>query len=445
MIEYLKRNISDKNFNFYRNTFYNYITSGLNIVLNLLLIPLLLNVLGKESFGIWQTLLSIISFASVLNFGLGNGLRNLITKLIADDKKDDLGRAIGSTFLKSGKIIVLTSLLLFPIICFFFKPEKLFIDRIIAIDEIRLSFFIFLFFFLVNILLSMSNSIAYGLQKSYLTGIVQFLNLLICYCLIYTLNLIIEVNLIHISFIFGFTQSVSYLIFLLYQNSHFKLKIEFKKKYDLKETTKLSSGFFLAQLLALIYLSIDNFVISSTLGASQTAEFSVVNKMFFSLIGLFSIFLIHFWNSVTEAFQKEEIMWIFKTVKHLFVIAFCFFFVSLIMSYFQKDIITIWIKDSRFSIQSETFYLFSIYLLLHCINAIFVNLQNGLGFLKIQICSSILGIIIYLLGCYFIDIKMYGYNIIIILKIGSTLLSLLMNSSIILILKKYDYTNKLCR
>lgn len=436
MISFLKKNISNRNLIFFRNTFYNYISNGLIIGLNLLMIPLFLRVLGKEAFGVWQTILSIISFASVLNFGLGNGLRNLITKLIVSDKKDDIGIAIGSTLKKTSKIILISSLFLLPLAYFFLQPEKLFINRMISTDEISLSFFIFLFFFLINIVLCMGNSVAYGLQKSYLTGFVQFINLLVCYCSIYFLNKFTKINLIHVSLIFGLTQSLSYVGFLLYQNKYFNLKIDFKKKYDLKETSKLSFNFFIVQLLALAYLSIDNFVISSTLGASETAEYSIVNKIFFSLIGLFSVLLIHFWNSVTEAFLKNEIKWIFKIMKILFVISFLFFIVGLFISFFQKNIVLFWLDTSDFNLTSKTFYMFSIYMLFHCINAIFVNLQNGLGYIKIQIYSTVLSLILYLLGCYLIDIKHYGYNVVVLLKILTMGLSLIINSSVLLKLKK---------
>lgn len=436
MISYFKKNISSRNLNFFRNTFYNYISNGLIIGLNLLMIPLFLKVLGKEAFGVWQTILSIISFASVLNFGLGNGLRNLITKLSVNDKQNEIGSAIGATFIKTSKIVLISSIILLPVAYFFLKPEQLFVNRIISTNEISLSFFIFLFFFLLNIVLCLSNSIAYGLQKSYLTGIVQFINLLICYCSIVVLDRYITINLIHVSFIFGITQSLSYLFFLFYQNRYFKLKIDLKKKYDLNETSKLSLNFFVVQLLALLYLSIDNFVISSTLGASQTAEFSVVNKIFFSLIGLFSVLLIHFWNSVTEAYLKNEIKWIFKTIKNLYFISFGFFLGGLFISFFSENILSLWLSSNDFNISSKTFYMFSIYMFLHCINAIYVNLQNGLGFLRIQIYSITLSLIVYGLGCYLIDIKSYGYNVIVLLKIITMGLSLTINSFILLKLKK---------
>mgnify|MGYP000459628196 CR=1 FL=1 len=47
---------------------------------------------------------------------------------------------------------------------------------------------------------------------------------------------------------------------------------------------------------------------------------------------------------------------------------------------------------------------------------IFVNLQNGVGFLKIQIFSTIIALVLYGLGCYIIDIKENGYNVIVCLS-----------------------------
>jgi hypothetical protein len=79
--------------------------------------------------------------------------------------------------------------------------------------------------------------------------------------------------------------------------------------------------------------------------------------------------------------------------------------------------------------------LFSIYLLFHCINAIFLNLQNGLGILKTQILTAFLALFFYCVACYFIDLKYYGYNAIIIIKIVVIGLSMIANSVILKKLK----------
>jgi len=417
---------------------YNYFITGFTILINLLLIPLLLSVLGKERFGVWQTILSIISIVSLLNFGLGNGLRNLITKLKVRGEKsseNSIGAAIGATFVRISKIVGFSSLILIPVTYFFLNPNFLFSNVNISGFEIKYSLLIFLFFFLINIILGLSNSISFGLQKSYLTGLRQFLYLLLCYIIIYVTSRFVKINLINVSLIFGFIQSLTFLFFIFYQNIKYNLSITFFENFDLKETSSLSFKFFLAQGLTLIFLSIDNFVISSILGPNDTAEYSIVNKIYFTIISIFSVLLIHFWNSVTEAFEKKELKWIFSTLKILYVVAFIFFLISLGIAFFQKSIINLWLGKNSFHISSSTFYLFAIYTFFHCLNAIFVNIQNGLGYLKIQIYSMIFMLLLYGLGCYFIDIKHHGYIAIILLKLVIMGFLALINATILFKLK----------
>ena len=431
LIRNFKKNSSIRTLLFFKNTFYNFILIVLKIPINLLIIPLILSQLGKEKFGIWQTILSFVSFATLFNFGFGNGLRNLITQLSINGNKTDIGRAIGSTYIEVTKYVLLTTLVTIPLVYFFVEPEFIFANAATSSAEIKKSILIFLSFFLLNAILSLSDSVSFGLQKSYLTNVVQLSYLALSYIFILVFGWYYQLNLVSIAFIFGITQSVFYIISIAYQNKKFTLKISFKSKYDLKKTSRLSFNFFIAHFLAIAFLSIDNLVISSVLGPSQTTEFSIVNKVFFTLINLYSILLIHFWNSATEAFEKNELQWIFKTIKILFLIALGVLAMGLVISYFQKDILDFWIGKNILKIDSLTFYLFSIYTFFHCINAIFVNLQNGVGFLKIQILSIILALALYGLGCYLFDIKEYGYNVIIIIKIVVLALSVLINSSIL--------------
>lgn len=445
LIRNLKNNSSKRTLLFFKNTYYNFIFIAFKIPINLLIIPLVLSLLGKEKFGIWQTILSFVSFATILNFGFGNGLRNLITKLTIGGVNDDIGRAIGSTYKKVGKYILVTTLIIVPIFFFFINPEDLFAKITTSATEIQLSILIFLLFFLLNAVLSLSDSVAFGLQKSYLTNFVQLSQLTLSYFIILILSWYYKLDLISIAFIFGIIQSASYVISILYQNKKYRLKINFNDKFDLKKTSKLSFNFFIAHLLALAFLSIDNIIISTTLGPSETTEFSIVNKIFFTLINLYSILLIHFWNSATEAFEKNEIKWIIKTIKALFLASIGVLVVGIIISYFQKNILDLWIGKNVLNLESLTFYLFSIYTFFHCINAIFVNLQNGVGFLKIQIFSTIIALVLYGLGCYIIDIKENGYNVIIIIKIIVLALSILINSTILKQIKTNDNPGKLCR
>ena len=446
ILGFLKVNLSIRNSftdqrtkTFLRSTLYSYLGVVLSLVVSFFITPLLISSLGIERFGIWQTIFSVVSLATLLNFGMGNGLRNLITSLNLDSrnlKEGIIGDAIGGTIIKMIQIVLASILIFVPLIYFFFDPYVLFQNSNIFFSEIRICVIIFLILFLVSNIFGLSNSIAFGLQKSYLTSISRAVYMLISFITFYILDKYISINLIHTALIFGILQCGVYLFLGIYQNRKYKLNINFRQTYSLQKTTNLSKEFFVVQALALVFLSMDSFVISYFLGPQQTAEFSIVNKIFFALITFFSVLLIQYWNTIGEAYEQKDLNWIFSSLKGFSYVIIIVVFIGLIVAYFQQYIINFWIGENVFNILDSTFYLFVVYLFFHCINSVLVNIQNGLSQLKFQKYSVILSLFFYFMGCYFLDIKSYGYNMIIILKIGIMFFSVIINSSIIFVLRK---------
>lgn len=423
------KKIIHTNKSFLKVTTINYFLVGLKIMIGFLLIPFLLQKLGKERFGVWQTLLSIGTMASVLNFGLGNGLRNFISKSLVLEVPH-LGDFIGAVFLKLAKILLLIFLIGVPLLYFFFNPEILFLNLSINSREIKVSIILFISFFLINTLFSLSDSIAFGFHKSYIPNAIQLLYFAFSLFLCWILNNYKELDLINTSIIFGSTLFLLYLVSFLYLNKIFKLKITFSKKVDIKKINNISLLFFIAQALSLLFLSIDNFLISSLLGAEKTAEYSIIHKVFFTVIAIYSILLIHFWNSVTDAFERKNNAWILKASKRLFYAAFIVLGFCLLVSFFQEKLIFFWLGDEVI-FKNSVFYFFSVYTFFHCINAIFVNIQNGIGVLKIQIIANVIVILIYVLIIKFSIFDNYEQ----IIKI-KTLLILILVAINALILKK---------
>ena len=111
---------SSRSQNFLLNTSYNIFFVGSKLGLSLLLIPLVLDTIGQERFGVWQTTLSLIAFLGVLKFGYPNSLRNLITKLLANSSENEVYKVIGATYSKLIKISALIFIILIPLIYFFF-------------------------------------------------------------------------------------------------------------------------------------------------------------------------------------------------------------------------------------------------------------------------------------------------------------------------------------
>ena len=426
------------NLNFIENTLKNFAAKAVSICINLLMIPLLLNILGNEKFGIWQTILSFITWASLLNLGLGNGLRNLITQLSSKNDKFNISISIGKTIKVTSLIALIAGLIIIPSIFYFFNPDNLFLKSSVDKTEIIYAFVIFISFFLVNTILGLSQSISYGLQKSSLVEISNAIYLILCYIVLVLLNKLTVINLQLIAIVFGLSQSLLLIFLFQYILKKYKLKVNFRGNFSLISTYKLSANFFILQFLTIVYMSVDNLVVSMFLGAERTTEFSIVNRIFFTLIAIFSILLIQFWNSVTEANEKKNLLWIKKAIKNLTLGSVIILILGIVLSIFNSQILTFWLGEKAPAIASSTFFLFTGYTFLHCLNAIYINYFNGIGQLKSQMILMLSSILIYILGCFSFNIQDYGYDVIIIFKIIGISIYLIGN---IFLIRKTLYNN----
>ena len=85
IIELLKNRINNTGIG--KHMLISTICKPLSMIVSYIYIPLVLNYLGVEKYGIWSTILTILSWISYFDIWVGNGLRNKLTESLA--KKDN--------------------------------------------------------------------------------------------------------------------------------------------------------------------------------------------------------------------------------------------------------------------------------------------------------------------------------------------------------------------
>lgn len=71
-----------------KNILLSFFLKGISVVVSFLMVPITLNYLNVERYGIWLTLSSIIGWFYILDIGLGNGLRNKFTETLAKGNRE---------------------------------------------------------------------------------------------------------------------------------------------------------------------------------------------------------------------------------------------------------------------------------------------------------------------------------------------------------------------
>ncbi len=423
--------LGKRNGAFLKNTVLNLTIKGGVFILNFLSIPILYNLLKEYYFGFWEISFVIITNAMILDFGLGNTLRNLIITNITKNKRQKTNQIISVTFL----LLIYLALTLLIVLLFFTLLFKKEINNLPK--EIFLFWIITGVFFLINIVLSVFNSIANALQKSYLISVyslfqsLSFVGLLLVFKLMKINNLLISivisynVTLFLCNVLLGFHlwKHNSWLKFTLPkgQLNRFYTYIVYQSK-----------SFALVQFLTILLFSSDAIIIGYIYSMNDVASYTILNKVFFYITTIFSIILIQLWNSSADAFARNDIHWIKTIHKRLQLLLIPVIVLIIIINIYTDEIFKFWI-GSEFKVDKKQMLLLSIYTIFNIWTAIYVNILNGIGHLKQQINAYILANILLMISIIMIFLNNLNIYYFIIIK------TLLMLIILIWIRKSYNY------
>ena len=372
---------------------FNYFFKISNIILSFLLVRLSLKYLGSSVYGLWVTISSIVSWMASGDLGIGNGLRNQLAEAYGEGDKEKVKEIICSGVISLGKI----SIVLFIIICI--VCEMLIRTKIIT-PQIRVPLIICGGFFSVNLFLGLSESISYSHQKSwYVTSssaLSAFLTILIVY-LLYIFK--IPSNLVFFSIMSGLCVTIpKLLLFILIDKKIVSLcNLNFKKYTNNKYNKKLLSlglGFFGLQICSVVLYSTDNVIINYLFDENAVTMYSVITKIYDTGQNLFSIILISLWSAVTYHSAKNDIRWIKKeTCKVLIFWAFYSLGVF-IVSFLLNPIVSMWLGNDAYHYEPSLIIIFCFYGIATSFSAIFVNIVNGFGIIRLQLILAMFGAIL---------------------------------------------------
>lgn len=374
----------------------------LSVGINFMLIPVLINYLNTVQYGIWLTLLSILSWISFTDIGLGNGLRNRLAEAYSQKDYKAAKEYIATTYVFVS-IIILIIYIALMIIVPRLNWQVIFNTGLISNNELIQLSMIVITFFLSNFVLSLYNQLFYAVQKSSATGLGQVL-----INLFYLINLIVlkyftSSNLIFVSISYGLSLVVpsvflTYVFFKAYRKIRPGVKdIKFSKAKDL---LNLGIKFFVIQIAAVIYFSTNNFIITQIKGPAEVGVYDTAFKLFNTITIVFGMLLTPLWSAFTEAYSKGDIGWIKKIIKKLNFLLIPETITLILIVVFSKFILKLWIGN-KLNIPLELIILNAVYVLIASWSNIYTYLMNGINQLDIQMYICILVCIINIPLCFY--------------------------------------------
>jgi O-antigen/teichoic acid export membrane protein len=357
-----------------------FIIKVLAIIISFWLVPLLIDILQKEKYGVWIILFSLLQWVSLIDFGVGNGLRNLIPALVSQKKYHEINK-----YIFSGFVVLLSVSLTGIFICLLFY-NNLFNPRYFGLDYSPDWFgsatFVFIFVFFIYLILSIVKPLAYVINKPYLVSLLAFIpNLfLLVYVLIASCQG--EVSSISIErllwlYLFAFCISfVSVFIYITKTNNLLFSGFVYFCPLTARIVLKSSADLFLLQVAAVLIYTMDNFIVANFFGSEAVADFSVIVKLFSIYPLVIGILIGPLWNSITCFVNDGDLVSATKLVHHYYVM-FLLSIIFLTMLFFAAPyIIEIWL-----GVYGITYYMLMPFVLF--------NLTLGWGMILSQILNAL--------------------------------------------------------
>jgi len=370
-----------------------FVFKGLAIFASFLSVPLMIKYLGIEYYGVWSTLLSIVSWTVLSDIGIGNGLRNKISESLAQGNKEAVHKYISTAYIILGAIATIL-ISIFLLVSEYIPWQKVFNIISISNQDLQSVVNTTIILLFLNFWVSLINQVFNGFQKTSLVVFNQFLSNIFSLLTVFILYNFYESSLIKLAFFYGISllSSSFILSFWFYKNNkEFIPRIRAFGLNYIKSITSLGFKFFIIQIAVIVIFTTDKILITQLFGPEYVASYDVVFKLFSVITIIHGILMAPLWSAYSDAYHRGDMEWIKKTIKNQLKIYLLIMVTTILLVFLAKPIINIWI-GKNFVIDNMLIVSMAFFILVSTWNNIFAFFINATNQLNMQINTSIIAI-----------------------------------------------------
>lgn len=361
-------------------------------VISFAMVPLTLNYLGAERFGLWMAINSIVAMLGFSDLGIGSGLMNAVATAQGRDDINGVKKKIAAGFLLLSGIAILIVALFFMIKPFVQWEVLLNIGSINASKEVLPTIAVIVIWFAISMPAGVAIKVLMGLQMGFVANLWLAAGSVAGFMAV--LGVIhAELGLPYLAAATIAPPAIAGVLaglFLFIKQKPY-LSPQFAKLtvFDLKHLAGSSGLFFVLQLSGLIAFQSDNLLIAHYLGPESVAVYAVSFKLFTIPSIILSLFLNALWPAYAEANSRGDKVWIYKSfVKSLRISAAIAVPLSVLTLICGPWIINLWVGKEINPTWDLLIGLFC-WSLLTILGGNFASLMNGLGVLKFQMIATL--------------------------------------------------------
>lgn len=393
-----------------KNIVWSSLLKAISIFISLQIVPLTLDFVSPEIYGIWLTMSSIIAWAAYFDAGFAHGFRNRFAEAIS---KGDilLGRKYLSTTYASLTVIFVSIIVVFFILNSFLNWSGILNLSPELNEEIRWSFYILGFFFCINFVANTVNVFLLACQMPALSSLLSTMGQVVSLLTIIILTKTVDGSLVYLAIAVAAVPCITLLVctLIVFSTRKYGIYRPSLKLIDfslVKDILNLGIKFFVVSISMLIIFQLINVILTRLQGPLAVTQYNIAYKYFNVLHMGIGIIITPFWSAFTEAYAKHDKEWMMKTLNTFDKIQLLICLGAGLMLIVSSPIYNIWVGEKvfiPFSVSMAT----CIYILSMSTSMVYMYMVNGIGKIGLQLLIySIFAVIAYPVSHY--ACKLFG-------------------------------------
>ena len=360
---------------------------------SLITIPLTIHYLGNEQFGLWVTISSLLAMATFADFGIGNGVLNIVA--YADGRNDHEGirRAVSSGFVILGIVGVVLLTVFSATIGWLSWPDLLGVSSAQARAETGPSILAFAACFALNIPLDLVQRAQLGLQEGFRTNLWQLAGSAASLAgVIVGIHFKVALPVL-VGVLAGapvMATGLNTLHFFGWSRPDLRPRLSLVSREEVRKILGFGTLFFVLQLVVSVSFSADNIIIARVRGVSQVPEYSIPQRMFSIIAMIVGMMVTPLWPAYAEAISRGDVPWVRRTLGRSLLLVLGFACVAATALLLLSRTILAWWIGPQFSAPFGLLLGLAVWSVLECCGNANAMFMNGANIVRFQIVFALI-------------------------------------------------------
>lgn len=393
------------------------------VVASFLSIPLLVNSLGTQQFGVWATLLAIMSWVTFFDFGVGYGLRNKVAECLATSRHHEAGLYVSAAYVFIGLVAIGLLAVIYGA-HFLVSWQTVFNTDAVAETQLGVAFILAATLLTSNFWLGIVNHLLSAIQKPSVAAIGSAVSNTVILVSLWVLVYWFEVSITRVVWVYGLSLvavNLALTAWLFSTHPDIRPRLRFQRSH-FSPIVGVGWRFSILQFCFLAVFMSDRVLVAHLCGPSEVTRYDLVFKYLSVITFLHGIIAGPMWSAYTDAFHRGEHAWIRQSVAGQVKVVAMLGLAAVLLVLIGPPVISVWIGQDL-DLPGTLLPLMGVLVVMTMWHGVFAIFANGIGRIGLQMATMLTAAVLNIpLSILFVKVFDLGVSGVVVGTIGSLLI-----------------------